>query len=85
MDEGGVGRHILLARKMMHYPDDDSTDLEQPRLINTEPGKAGHASEGGRGENDKQWRGYLSERQRHGRAKWGQGAWRDGMTTSLLH
>lgn len=39
MDEGGVGRHILLAQKMVHYPDDDSTDLEQPRLINTDPGK----------------------------------------------
>lgn len=37
MDEGGVGRHILLAQKMVHYPDDDSTDLEQPRLINTDP------------------------------------------------
>ena len=39
MDEGGVGRHVLLAKKMVHYPDDDSTDFEQPRLINTEPGK----------------------------------------------
>jgi lipopolysaccharide export system protein LptC len=39
MDEDGVGRHILLGKKMVHYPDDDSTDLEQPRLINTEPGK----------------------------------------------
>ncbi len=24
---------------MVHYPDDDTTDLEQPRFINTEPGK----------------------------------------------
>ena len=37
MDEDGVGRHMLLAKKMVHYPDDDSTDLEQPRLINTDP------------------------------------------------
>jgi lipopolysaccharide export system protein LptC len=39
MDEAGLGRHVLLAKKMVHYPDDDSTDLEQPRLIDTQPGK----------------------------------------------
>src|SRR5215217_7310117 len=39
MDEAGIGRHVLLAKKMVHYPDDDSTDLEQPRLIDTQPGK----------------------------------------------
>lgn len=39
MDRDGVMRHLLSARKMLHYPDDDITDLEQPRFINTEPGK----------------------------------------------
>lgn len=39
MEDDGTGRHILLGKKMVHYPDDDSADLEQPRLITTEPGK----------------------------------------------
>jgi lipopolysaccharide export system protein LptC len=85
MDEGGVGRHILLARKMMHYPDDDSTDLEQPRLINTEPGKpamqvkADEAKMTSNGEDI-----YLSGNVmvvRNG----GKGRGETSMTTSLLH
>lgn len=39
MDQDGVTRHVLFAKKMLHYPDDGTTDLEQPRFINTEPGK----------------------------------------------
>lgn len=39
MDHDGVTRHVLSAKRMLHYPDDDTTDLEQPRFINTEPGK----------------------------------------------
>ena len=39
MDHDGVTRHVLFAKRMLHYPDDDTTDLEQPRFINTEPGK----------------------------------------------
>lgn len=39
MDLDGVTRHVLSAKKMLHYPDDDTTDLEQPRFINTQPGK----------------------------------------------
>ncbi len=39
MDEDGLARHRLVAKEMVHYPDDDTTDLEQPLFINTEPGK----------------------------------------------
>ncbi len=39
MDNDGVARHMLLAKRMVHYPDDDTTDLEQPYFIETEPGK----------------------------------------------
>lgn len=39
MDHDGVTRHVLSAKRMLHYPDDDTTDLEQPRFINTDPGK----------------------------------------------
>lgn len=39
MDRDGGARHLLSAKRMLHYPDDDTTDLEQPRFINTEPGK----------------------------------------------
>jgi lipopolysaccharide export system protein LptC len=39
MEDDGTGRHMLLGKKMVHYPDDDSADLEQPRLITIEPGK----------------------------------------------
>lgn len=30
----GVVRYKLTARKMQHYPDDDTTDLEAPKLVN---------------------------------------------------
>lgn len=32
LNEQGVPRLIMAARKMLHYPDDDSTTLEVPRL-----------------------------------------------------
>lgn len=32
LDEQGVPRFIMAAKKMQHYPDDDSTTLELPRL-----------------------------------------------------
>ena len=35
----GVARYTLFAKKMLHYSDDDSTHLEQPRLVNANPGK----------------------------------------------
>lgn len=33
MDKGGRIRDTLSAAKMVHYPDDDSTALEQPRYV----------------------------------------------------
>ena len=39
MDNDGVARHMLLAKRLVHYPDDDTTDLEQPYFIETEPRK----------------------------------------------
>lgn len=33
----GVTESTLSARKMIHYPDDDSTDLEAPRVVQTKP------------------------------------------------
>ena len=39
MDQDGLARHMLVAKEMVHYPDDDTTDLEQPLFIDTEPGK----------------------------------------------
>ena len=35
----GAPRYTLSAKKMLHYPDDDTTHLEQPRFVNTEPAK----------------------------------------------
>jgi lipopolysaccharide export system protein LptC len=36
----GVAESTLSARKMVHYPDDDSTDLDAPRVLSTKPGEA---------------------------------------------
>ena len=33
----GVAESTLAAAKMLHYPDDDSTDLVAPRLVQTKP------------------------------------------------
>ena len=38
-DHDGAARYTLFAKKMLHYSDDNSTHLEQPRLINAAPGK----------------------------------------------
>lgn len=32
LNEQGVPRYIVYAQKMVHYPDDDSTHLEEPQL-----------------------------------------------------
>jgi lipopolysaccharide export system protein LptC len=39
MGEDGTTRHMLLAKKLVHYADDDTTDLEQPYFVETQPGK----------------------------------------------
>jgi lipopolysaccharide export system protein LptC len=37
LDEQGVPHFILSAQKMVHYPDDDSTHLDQPQLSTLYP------------------------------------------------
>lgn len=36
----GAPESMLSARKMVHYPDDDSTELLAPRALQTKPGEA---------------------------------------------
>ena len=36
----GTSESMLSARKMVHYPDDDSTELLTPRAVQTKPGEA---------------------------------------------
>ena len=38
MSPDGVPRHVLVAGKMTHYPDNDSTDLVQPHMTQYEAG-----------------------------------------------
>lgn len=35
----GAPRYTLSAKRMLHYPDDDTTHLEQPRFVSTESAK----------------------------------------------
>ena len=39
MSENGMPRYILTAKKMVHYPDDDTTHLESPVFRHIEGGK----------------------------------------------
>ena len=85
MDRDGVSRHLLSAKRMLHYPDDDTTDLEHPRFINTEPGKptmqvdADQAKMSANGEDI-----YLTGNVRVLRSA-GKGRGETAMTTSFLH
>ena len=36
----GTPESVLSARKMVHFPDDDSTDLDTPRVVQTKAGEA---------------------------------------------
>jgi len=38
-DEKGAVESTLAAAKMLHYPDDDTTDLVAPRVVQTKPGE----------------------------------------------
>jgi lipopolysaccharide export system protein LptC len=38
-DAKGRAESTLAAAKMLHYPDDDSTDLIAPRVVQTKPGE----------------------------------------------
>ena len=46
----GEPQHILVADKMLHYPDDDSTDVTRPRLTTFQPGKPNIRSSADRGQ-----------------------------------
>ena len=37
LNEQGAPRFLMSAKKMLHYPDDDSTHLEEPRLTSLAP------------------------------------------------
>jgi lipopolysaccharide export system protein LptC len=39
LNEQGVPSFIMAAKKMLHYPDDDSTTLEEPRITMLSPGQ----------------------------------------------
>ncbi len=85
VDHDGVMRHVLSAKRMLHYPDDDTTDLEHPSFINTEPGKpamqvtADQAKMSSNGEDI-----YLTGNVTVMR-KAGKGRGETTMTTSFLH
>jgi lipopolysaccharide export system protein LptC len=85
MGEDGVARHMLVAKSMAHYPDDDITDIEKPRFINTEPGKpavqikADEAKMSAQGEDIYLMGNVMVFRNA------GKGRGETTMTTSLLH
>ena len=35
----GVIESVMASRRMLHFPDDDTTELSSPRLVQTKPGK----------------------------------------------
>lgn len=39
MGDDGVARQMLFAKRAIHYADDDSVYLEEPYLVETQPGK----------------------------------------------
>jgi len=39
LDKDGLVRQALIARRAQHYPDDDTTALDAPQIIFTDPGK----------------------------------------------
>jgi lipopolysaccharide export system protein LptC len=40
MDKGGKRKYVLEAERMVHYPDDDTALLDNPHIIQYEPGLA---------------------------------------------
>lgn len=39
MGDDGAARQMLFAKRVVHYADDDSVDLEEPYFVETQPGK----------------------------------------------
>ncbi len=81
----GAARYKLFAKKMLHYSDDDSIHLEQPRLVNTTPGKPAIQIKADRGElsgsNDDVYLSGNVTLLRNAGNGWG----RATMATSFLH
>ena len=40
LDEHGQARYVMTTEKMWHYPDDDSTHLQSPRMVSLHNGRA---------------------------------------------
>ncbi len=40
MNEGGTEHYVMRAKKLVHYRDDNSATVEEPRMTSYEPGKA---------------------------------------------
>jgi lipopolysaccharide export system protein LptC len=40
MDENGQARHVMTTEKMWHYPDDDTTHLQSPRMVSLRSDRA---------------------------------------------
>lgn len=40
MDENGQARHLMTTEKMWHYPDDDTTHLQSPRMVSLRSDRA---------------------------------------------
>lgn len=40
LDENGHARHIMTTEKMWHYPDDDTTHLQAPRMVSLRSDRA---------------------------------------------
>lgn len=40
LDENGQARHIMTTEKMWHYPDDDTTHLQAPRMVSLRSDRA---------------------------------------------
>ena len=85
MNHDGEARYRLFAKKMLHYSDDDSTQLEQPRLVNSAPGKPGVQIKADRGElsgsNDDVYLSGNVTLLRNAGNGWGKAT----ITTSFLH
>ena len=48
-NRSGAAESVLTAAQMVHYPDDDSTELIEPRLVQSKPGEARVLVQAGRG------------------------------------
>ena len=79
----GAVESTLAAAKMLHYPDDDSTDLVAPRVVQTKPNEPRVTVTADRGDAVAGWRGSIPLRQRAGGARGRRRAARDAHAHQL--